>query len=458
MKHPLPVAAALLILFFICGLSCSRTGELPAGAEAVLKNIYAPEFRNVEYAAAEYGVVADGATDSRDAVNALIARCSGDGGGKVVLPVGKVCCKGSINLKDNVNLYLPEGCEIVFSGEPSDYLPAEPTVWEGTQLYNYSSPVRSYRCTNIAITGKGVLNGNAGVAFVKMRERKSPFQERLRQMGAEGVPMSERCFGAESALPPNMVEPYGCTNVLIEGITIKDSPFWVIHPVFCDNVIVRDVTICSYNPNNDGCDPEYSTNVLIEKCRFNTGDDSVAIKAGRDTDGWRTGRTTSGIIIRDCDFNSLCNGLCIGSEMSGGVEDVYMSDVRISDCHRAIYFKSNLDRGGFIRNVWVDNIKVDNVKTALICFDNNYHGARGGYHPSEFDGFYIGNVSCRNAGKYGISAVGIKGFPIRNVEVKNVSIGSCIIPYETADVENIRFEKVLVNGEKLPYRPMNENN
>lgn len=425
-------------------------GALPARAQEILKNIREPEFRDAEYLAAENGVKADGVTDARAAINALITRCSDEGGGKVVLPVGKVFCKGSINLKSNVNLYIPEGCEVIFSGEPLDYLPAELTVWEGTEFYNYSSLVRSDHCSNIAVTGKGILNGNAKCAFAKMRPQRSALQDKLRQMGIDLVPVRERFFGAESIMPPNMVEPFGCKNVLIEGITIKDSPFWVIHPVFCDNVTVRGVTIDSHNLNNDGCDPEYTTNVLIEKCCFNTGDDSIAIKAGRDQDAWRIGQKTAGIIIRDCDFSSRCNGLCIGSEMAAGVEDVYMYNVRVKDCHRAIYFKSNLDRGGFIRNVWVDNISVGNVKTALICFDNNYHGARGGYHPSVFRDFSISNVSCVSARKYGISAVGVQGHPIRNVSMKNVEIKQCGTPYEIVNVEGLHLENVIINGVKIP--------
>jgi len=439
-----------LVYVFALTLSvaCSRGGS--DGIKAILACIHEPVFRPVEYHVTDFGAVADGCTDSRDAINAAITKCSDEGGGTVVLPQGVVFSKGSINIKSNVNLRVPEGCELVFSNNPLDYLPAELTVWEGTELYNYSSLIRSDHCSNIAITGGGKINGNAKESFARMRPQRSAQQDSLRQMGIDLVPVRERYFGDRSIMPPNMIEPFGCKNVLIEGVTIVDSPYWVLHPTFCDNVIVRGVTIDSHNKNNDGCDPEYTTNVLIEKCNFNTGDDAIAIKAGRDQDAWRIGQKTAGIIIRDCEFSSRCNGLCIGSEMAAGVENVYMYNVHIERCYTAIYFKSNLDRGGFIRNVHVDNISIDRVRTAFIRFENNYHGARGGFHPTTFEDFHISNVKGGSSGECGIYAVGIEGYPIKNVELKNVTLEQCPTPFIFANAENFSFENVLINGEKLP--------
>ena len=443
MKRLLYIGIAVLLA------SCTPSGET-AAVRAILANIHEPAFRPVEYAAADYGATADGQTDCRAAINEAISICSDEGGGTVVLPQGKVFCKGSINIKSNVNLRIPEGCELVFSGDPLDYLPAELTVWEGTEVYNYASLIRSDHCNNIAVTGGGTINGGAGKNFARMRPQRSAQQDTLRQMGIDLVPVRERYFGERSILPPNMIEPFGCKNVLIEGVTILDSPYWVIHPLFCDNVIVRGVTIDSHNRNNDGCDPEYTTNVLIEKCRFNTGDDAIAIKAGRDQDAWRIGQKTAGIIIRDCEFSSRCNGLCIGSVMAAGVENVYMHNVHIGSCYTAIYFKSNLDRGGFIRNVHVDNISIDRVRTAFIRFENNYHGARGGFHPTTFEDFHISNVKGGSSGECGIYAVGIEGYPIKNVALSNVTLEQCPTPYIITNAENFSFENVLINGEKLP--------
>ena len=439
-----------LVYVFALTLSVACSRGASDGVKAILACIHEPVFRPVEYYVTDFGASADGCTDSRDAINVAITKCSDNGGGTVVLPQGVVFSKGSINIKSNVNLRIPEGSELVFSSDPLDYLPAELTVWEGTELYNYSSLIRSDHCSNIAITGGGIINGNAKESFALMRPQRSAQQDSLRQMGIDLVPVRERYFGDSSIMPPNMIEPFGCKNVLIEGITIVDSPYWVLHPTFCDNVIVRSVTIDSHNRNNDGCDPEYTTNVLIEKCNFKTGDDAIAIKAGRDQDAWRIGQKTAGIIIRDCEFSSRCNGLCIGSEMAAGVENVYMYNVHIGSCYTAIYFKSNLDRGGFIRNVHVDNISIDQVKTAFIRFENNYHGARGGFHPTTFEDFHISNVKGGSSGECGIYAVGIKGYPIKNVGLKHVTLEQCPTPFILANVEEFSFENVLINGEKLP--------
>lgn len=443
----------LLSAFILLAAFPACSGRLPAEAEKVLARISAPVFRSVDYAAADYGVIADGVSDNRDAINALITRCSDEGGGRIVLPAGQVFCKGSIQLKSNVNLNIPQGCELIFSENPLDYLPEELTVWEGTEVYNYASFIRADHCNNVGISGKGVVNGNARNGFARMRPQRSAQQDTLRQMGIDLVPVRERYFGTHSILPPNMIEPFGCKNVLIEDITIHDSPYWVIHPLFCDNVTVRGVTIDSDNLNNDGCDPEYSTNVLIENCVFNTRDDAIAIKAGRDQDAWRIGQKTSGIVIRNCDFRSRCNGLCIGSEMAAGVENVFMYDVHISSCHSAIYFKSNLDRGGFIRNVWVDGITIDRVRTAFIRFENNYHGGRGGFHPTTFENFRISNVRGGVSEECGFYAIGVDGYPIRNISLHNVVLDSCKTAYTLVNTENIRFDRVTINGETLPEVP-----
>lgn len=443
-KMLLPLLGVLLV-------SCGTTE--PAAIREILANIHEPQFRAAEYPAADFGAVADSTTDCRDAINAAITRCSDEGGGTVVLPLGKVFSKGSIQLKSNVNLRVPEGCELIFSNNPLDYLPAELTVWEGTRVYNYSSLIRADHCNNIALTGGGILNGNATGTFAAMRPQRSAQQDSLRQMGIDLVPVRERYFGAASIMPPNMIEPFGCKNILIEGLTIHDSPFWIIHPLFCDNVTVRGITIESYNRNNDGCDPEYTTNVLIEKCTFKTGDDAIAIKAGRDQDAWSIGQKTAGIVIRDCDFWSKCNGLCIGSEMAAGVENVHMYNVRVRNCHTAIYFKSNLDRGGFIRNVTVDNITVEHVRTALIRFENNYHGGRGGFHPTLFENFRISNVKGGSSDECGVYAVGVEGHPIRNVVLENVALDSCKIPYTLANTEGFLFKNVSINGELQPENP-----
>lgn len=425
----------------------------PVSQKDVLRNIHVPDFRDVDFNIVDYGAVAGGKQDCCEIINRTIALCSEKGGGRVIVPRGKYFVKGAVILKSNVNLFLEEGAELIFSSLPEDYLPAVLTIWEGTELFNYSPLIRAYHASNIAITGKGVLNGMASCGFAKMRPQKSQIQDKLRQMGIEQVPVCKRYFGKESNLPPSMIQPWGCNNVLIEDVTILDSPYWVIHPVLCDNVIVRGVKIESYNLNNDGCDPEYTTNVLIENCTFNVGDDAIAIKAGRDNDAWRINRPTANVVIRNCHFNSKCNGLCIGSEMAAGVENVYVENVKIRNCLSGIYFKSNLDRGGFIKNVWVKKVECDSVRTAFIRFETNYHGARGGFHPTLFQNFLIEDVVGNHSKECGFYAVGIEKYPLKDIALKNIILKQTPVPYILRYVNNISFENVFINEEVIPKNP-----
>ena len=453
MRNRIIKTTALAALSIAMLSSCANKVEeaLPQEALEILNYITEPTFKDADYNILDFGAVADGQTDSHDAIIEAIKTCSNNGGGRVIVPAGKFYTRTSIILQSNVNLHLEEGSEIIFSENPKDYLPPVLTTWEGTELFNYCPLVYAYHLTNVAITGKGTLNGNATNGFATMRPQNSQMQSDIRQMGIDQIPVKDRYF-EESILPPNMVQFFGCRNILVEGITICDSPFWTIHPVFCDNVTVRGVTINSFNLNNDGCDPEYTTNVLIEDCVFNTGDDSIAIKAGRDQDSWRIGQKTRNIIIRNCDFNSICNGLCIGSEMGGGVENVYMYNVRIGKCGNGIYFKSNLDRGGFIKNVWVKDITCETV-SSTIRFETNYHGARGGYYPALFSDFLIQDVTCGEAVNYGFYAVGIENHPLKNITLKNVTIEKTPLAYVLKNAENVVCENVSMNGELMPVNP-----
>lgn len=422
----------------------------PVNVKNILKGIIAPTFANRIFNVLELGADNKGVKDSREAINKSITTCSNAQGGTVFIPSGKYYVAGPIILKSNVNLNIAEGAEIIFSYNPQYYKPYVITIWEGTELFNYCPLVYAYHVSNIAITGKGKLNGNASKGFAKWRPQRSKIQNRLRQFGIDQVPIQQRDFGDESNLPPSMIQFFGCSNILIQDIQIIDSPYWVIHPVFCNNVTVRGVNINSYNLNNDGCDPEYTRNVLIENCTFNVGDDAIAIKAGRDQDGWRIGQPTENIVIRNCLFNSKCNGLCIGSEMSAGVQNVYMENVKIRNSVSGLYFKSNLDRGGFIRNVWVKNIQCDSVKYALVHFENNYHGGRGGFYPTTFNHFLIEDVKGDSSGNYGLYAVGVENNPLKNIVFHNIFLKKCKTPYLMKYVENVTFKNVILGNVVIP--------
>ncbi|GAC1307577.1 MAG: exopolygalacturonase PelB [Mucilaginibacter sp.] len=427
---------------------------VPAAVNQILKNIKPPEFKSDTYSITSYGAIADGKTDCKAVLDKVISLCSVNGGGRVIIPKGMFFIAGPVVLKSHVDLHFEDGAELTFSANDKDYLPAVVTLWEGTELYNYCPLFYAYQCSDIAITGHGKINGSASKNFAKWRPQRSAEQNKLRQMGTDGTPVYQRVFGDGGHLPPDMLQFFGCKNVLIEGISIVDAPYWIIHPVLCNNVTVQDVLINSMNLNNDGCDPEMCTNILIQRCNFTTGDDGVAIKAGRDQDGWRIGQPTENVIVRDCIFNSKTNGLCIGSEMSAGVRNVYMYNVHITRCLSAIYFKSNLDRGGFIENIHVNDVQCDSARSAFIRFENNYHGSRGGHYPTLFSNYDIHDVTCARSGEVGIYAVGVQGNPLKNIALKNVTVMHTPKDEIIDNAEHLTYSNVSVNGHILA-KPVN---
>ncbi|MBN2089895.1 glycoside hydrolase family 28 protein [candidate division KSB1 bacterium] len=432
----------MAVIIFSCGMT---TNDPWKKADEIVENIKLPSFRNYDYNIIAYGAVSDSAIDSRQSIMDAVSQCNHDGGGRVIVPAGIWRCNGPIHLKSNVNLVISAGARLEFGTNPADYLPEVITRFEGTELFGYSPFIYAYQATNIAITGSGIIDGNGRQSFVPWKHRQDADKEILRQMGNDGVPVYKRVMGEGHYIRPGMIQPYGCKNVLIEGITLVDSPFWVIHPTFCNNVIVRGVTVDSWNYNNDGVDPDACVNVLIENCTFNCGDDAVAIKSGRDQDGWRMGQATENVVIRNCQMNSRTNGLCIGSEMSGSVRNVFMENCQVGEAASTIYFKANLDRGGMIENIFVRNIAVERAKTACIRFESNYKGHRGNHYPPRFRNFVIEDVTCLKADQYGFYAVGIEGTPIHDVTLKNVKILQAGIPALTSHISHIQLSNFMIN-------------
>lgn len=390
---------------------------------------------------------------ARQLLQNTIDSCSQTGGGRVIVGKGTYRLNGNLVLKSNVNLHIEKDAYLLFSGKADDFLPVVQTRWEGTELYGHSPMIYAYHADNIAITGEGIIDAQGGLEFASWAEIEASDRDRLREMGEKVTPLYERVFGKGTVLRPSCIQFLGCSRILVEDVTVKNSPFWTIHPVYCDNVIVRGVTIDSHYPNNDGCDPESTSNVLIENCTFRTGDDAIAIKAGRDTDGRSVGRASRNIVIRNCLFYSECNGLCIGSEMSGGVENIYMENIRIGTVKNAIYFKSNLDRGGYIRNVFVNNIDIERAKGAILRFETNYFGYRGGGHTSLYENFRIRNVEADFADNYAIFMEGYEEKPIKNIKIEHFHVKNALHPYYLKCIDNVLLKNTSVNGKILPEQP-----
>ncbi len=447
LKHFLSVAGLVCCSM----LSTAASGPVEELAAQIEKRIRPVVFPGRTFDIREYGAVRGGQTDCLPAIRAAIDACTQSGGGRVLVPEGLYFVKGPVVLKSHVELHLAEGAELRFSSDEKDYLPAVPTRWEGTEVFNYSPLIYAYHVNNIGVTGKGVVNGQGTKNFATWKPGQKSDQRALRRMGTDLRPLSERLFGEGHRLRPALLEPVGCSDVLIEGITLVDAPFWVIHPVSCENVTVRGVTVYSLNQNSDGCDPESSVNVLIEDCNFTTGDDGIAIKSGRDNDAWRIGQPTENVLVRNCTFRSRTNGVCIGSEISGGVRNVCVMDCDIPLSRNGIYFKSNLDRGGYVENVRVKGIRADTLGEALIRFESDYKSESRENYPTRFRGFLFEEMTCGVAGQCGIEIGGFAALPIREVTVRDVTLGRTPEPLRINHAEEVELSGVTMNGRPVVY-------
>jgi polygalacturonase len=449
---------------FAVGIGCFATvaralskGDT-AEIQAILQRIVAPTFPDRAFPITQYGGVADGKTDCRDAFVRAIAACSAAGGGRVEVPAGDFFCDGPIHLASKVNLHLSAGATLKFGADPARYLPAVLTRFEGTMLYGHSPRIYARGATDVAITGGGVIDGNARETLALMKDAPGRGGSgTLRKMGATGVPVEERVFGEGKWLRPSMVQLIECTNVLVEGVTVKDSTFWCLHPVLCRNVTVRGVTVDSWNGNNDGCDPDSCRDVLIEDCRFRAGDDAIAIKSGRDQDGWAVGRLSENIVIRRVAMESRHGAICIGSEMSGGVRNVYVQDCTATSVSNGLYFKANLDRGGLVEHVRVERLTVDKVRDSAVRFETSYPGYRGEKHPPSFKDFVLEDVLCHESGGYGIYLEGVEDAPIRDVTLRRVTVEKARDPAWIKLVERLVFDAVKVNGTLVRPDPVPAN-
>ena len=362
--------------------------------EAALARIKAPNFPNRDFPITQFGAKPgeDAAPNANTAaIRDAIAAANKAGGGRVVVPAG-VWRTGAIHLKSNVNLHVSEGATILFSTNPADY-PIVQTRWEGVELMNYSALIYAFEQENIAVTGKGTLDGGSTLddwwSWNKkgqgINQKQRPGRDRLVAMAETDTPVSQRIFGDGNFLRPNFIQPYRCKNVLIEGVTILRSPMWVVHPTFSKNVTVRGLTITSHGGNNDGCNPESSQDVLIENCLFDTGDDCIAIKSGRNGDGRRVPIPSSNIIVRNCTMKDGHGGVVLGSECSGHIRNVFVENCTMDspELDRALRFKNNAVRGGILENVFMRDVKIGKVVEAVVTIDLLYEeGANGDFMPT----------------------------------------------------------------------------
>ncbi len=406
----------------------------------ILKTIVPPSFKDTTYSISD-------TLNFRENLNKVIAQVSANGGGTVTIEPGTYNVKGSIFMRSDINLHLSEGVILNFSPNPGDYLPVVKTRWEGTFIMNYSPLIYAIGQQNFAITGKGKIDGNCKDIWASWKQKQKASKMRARQMGSDKVPLEDRIFGEGHFLRPPGIQFIECKNILLEDFTIKSTPFWTINPVLSENITVRRLKIQSGTTNDDGIDPESCKNVLIESCTINTHDDCIAIKAGRDQDGWSY-PPSENIIIRNNDFTSkVGSGFCIGSEMSAGVRKIFAekNTLRKSGKH-AFQFKSNPDRGGFIEEIYIRDTSVLNPVKYGLEFTTDYKGWRGNKHFVKYRDFYFQNITLQDATDLSIRINGREEQNIHRVYMENIHIKSSNVPFEANYVKDLILNKVTING------------
>jgi polygalacturonase len=423
--------------------------------DAILARIAPPVFPDRVFPVTKHGAVGDGVRDCTAAFKDAIAACAAAGGGRVLVPEGRFLT-GAIHLKSRVNLHVSDGAIVAFSRDPGHYLPVVFSRWEGVELLNYSPFIYAFEQRDVAITGKGTLDGQANDEHwwpwkaskpEPGKPSQLPARTRLIEMGARGVPVGERVFGAGSYLRPNFIQPYRCQNVLIEGVTIVNSPMWEIHPVLCTNVTVRNVVINSHGPNNDGCDPESCRDVLIEGCTFDTGDDCIALKSGRNEDGRRLSVPIENLIVRNCAMKDGHGGVVIGSEVSGGARNIFAEKCRMDspNLDRALRIKTNSVRGGFVEHVYMRDVTVGQVAEAVVTVNLFYEEGDSGKFPPTVREIDVRNVTSGKS-QYALLLRGYAHTPVRDIRVVDCTFDNVAKDDVIEGVTGLSLTNVRING------------
>jgi polygalacturonase len=427
--------------------------------DRIVARIRPPVFPDRDFDITKYGAVGDNAFDCSDAIRQAIVDCANSGGGRVVVPKGEFLT-GAVELKSKVNLHVSENATLRFSRDTSNY-PLVLGRWEGMELMNYSALIYAFEQEDIGISGKGTIDGNADQEHwwpwkgneqggYKSGPTQAEDRAKLYDMVAKHVPVRERVFGQGHYLRPQFIQPYRCKNVLIEGVRLLNSPMWQVTPCLCSNVTIRDLHISSFGPNTDGCDPESCSDVLIKNCFFNTGDDCIAIKSGRNDDGRRLHTPSQNIVIQDCRMQDGHGGVTVGSEISGGVRNVFVENCQLDSPHldSALRIKNNALRGGLIENIHARNITVGEIRLAALSVDFNYEeGSNGSYKP------ICRNVSIQNLktkrAQYALYLRGFKNAPIENISLVDCDFGGVEKGNLVENVRGISLNNVRINGKPV---------
>lgn len=409
--------------------------EISVEAPFDMPLIKVPVFPNRDFVITEFGADQDSQVEVTEVLKKAIAACHQAGGGRVVVPAG-TWTTGAVHLKSNVNLHLAEGAELLFSDNPDDYLPAVLSSWEGMECYNYSPLIYALECKNIALTGKGTIRAKMGT-WKSWFGRPAPHMNALKElyhMASKDVPVEERQMAVgQNHLRPQLIQFNRCEHVLIEDVKIRNSPFWTVHLLLSKDIVVRRIDVVAHGHNNDGIDPEFVQNLLVENCRFDQGDDAIAIKAGRNQDAWRLNTATENIVIRNCTMVRGHQLVAIGSELSGGVRNVYLHDCDFTNNKKykpfnIVFIKTNHRRGGFVENIYVENISAEATRDGVLGIDTDVL-----YQWRDLVPTYEERLT-----------------PIRNIRVSNVTVEETSTPFkiqgdERLPIKEIYLENITIN-------------
>jgi polygalacturonase len=424
-----------------------------ARADGIVRGITVPTFPSRHFDITKFGAVGDGKASCTDALRRAIAACTAAGGGQVIVPEGRFLT-GAIRLESNVNLHLADNATLAFHDNPAEY-PIVFTRWEGVELMNLSPFIYAFEAQNLAITGRGTLDGQADerhwwhwrLPGPQNPGRDRAARNRLIEMQANGVSVSQRVFGPQDCLRPNFIQPYRSRNILIDGPTVVNSPMWEIHPVLCQSVTVRNVTIRSHGPNNDGCNPESCKDVLIDGCTFDTGDDCIALKSGRNDDGRRINVPVENVVIRNCTMKDGHGGVVIGSEISGGARNIFAEKCRMDSpaLDRALRIKTNSVRGGVIEGVYMRDVTVGQVAEAVVTINFFYEEGEGGKYMPVVRDVDVRNVTSRKS-QHALLLRGFKNAPITGVRIQDCTFDGVAKDDVLENVKGVELKNVRVNG------------
>lgn len=424
-------------------VASAATGPLPwSAANSILSTTLLPNFPNKNFVVTDpaYGAIGNGKTDNTAAFQKAIAACNAAGGGHVVVPAGTYVT-GAIYLKSKVDLHLASGATLMFSGDASKY-PLVLTRYEGIECINHSPMIYAYGESDIALTGSGILDASGTASWNKGSNRAGI----LDPLVAEGVPPQQR--NVAGRLRSTFVEPYNSTRVLIQGVTLRHSQFWQLHPTLCTNVTVDGVTTSISIANTDGCDPESCDHVVIKNSTLKAGDDNIAIKSGRDADGRRINVPTQNVVIWNNTFEGPWGAITLGSKLTGGIQNIYVYSNQVvgTGTSYALFVKSNTLRGGYVKNINIDTFHGVNFHKSVFFVTMTYFNQTGNFPPDFSGPFNLNNYVVDTA------PIALDVHGLSNDKVGTFNLSNSIFTHITnqtnsiSNVTKVNYTNVTIDG------------